>query len=73
MRLPLAALALAFTDAVILLPVLAPVALVAFAPSIAARALPRIRAGVDRYGVRVGAVVFVAVGVYLLVEGISRV
>ena len=28
---------------------------------------------VDRYGVRVGAVVFVAVGVYLLVEGISRV
>ena len=67
------ALALAFTDAVILLPVLAPLALVVLAPSLAERVLPRIRAGVDRYGVAVGAVVFVAIGAYLLVDGISRV
>jgi len=66
------ALALAFTDAVILLPVLAPLALVVLAPPLAERVLPRIRAGVDRYGVAVGAVVFVAIGAYLLVDGISR-
>lgn len=67
------ALALAFTDAFILIPVIAPIALLALAPSLGGRVLPRIRAGVDRYGVKVGVVVFVAIGVYLLVEGISRV
>ena len=66
------ALALAFTDLVILIPVLAPIALVALAPSRAERVLPKIREGVDRYGVRVGVVVFAAIGVYLLVEGIAR-
>jgi hypothetical protein len=67
------ALALAFTDAFILIPIIAPIALLALAPSLGERVLPRIRAGVDRYGVKVGVVVFVAIGVYLLVEGISRV
>jgi hypothetical protein len=67
------ALALAFTDAVILIPVVAPIALAAFAPGLAESVLPRVRAGVDRYGVRVGAVVFVGIGIYLLVEGVSRV
>jgi hypothetical protein len=67
------ALALAFTDGFILVPVIAPIALVAVAPSLGERVLPKIRAGVDRYGVKVGVVVFVAIGVYLLVEGIRRV
>lgn len=66
------ALALAFTDVVILLPVLAPIVLVALAPSRAERILPRIREGVDRYGVKVGVVVFAAIGAYLLADGISR-
>lgn len=66
------ALALAFTDAVILIPVLAPIALVALSPARAERVLPRIRAGVDRYGVKAGVVVFAAIGVYLLAEGITR-
>jgi hypothetical protein len=65
-------LALAFTDVVILIPVLAPIALVALAPTRAERVLPKIREGVDRYGVRVGVVVFAAIGVYLLVDGITR-
>ena len=66
------ALALAFTDLIILLPVLAPIALVALAPSRAERILPRIRAAVDRYGVKVGVVVFAAIGVYLIADGLSR-
>jgi hypothetical protein len=65
-------LTLAIVDAVILLPVIAPIALVALAPSAAERVLPKIRAGVDRYGVRVGALVFAAIAVYLLIEGFSH-
>ncbi|MGZ5359800.1 MAG: GAP family protein [Solirubrobacterales bacterium] len=67
------ALALAFADTVILIPVLAPIALAVLAPGLAGSVLPRVRAGVDRYGVRVGAAVFVAIGIYLIAEGIQRV
>ena len=56
----------------ILLPVILPIALVALAPRTADRILPKIRAGVDRYGVKVGIVVFTAIAIYLLIEGISH-
>ncbi|CAN5563234.1 hypothetical protein BH20ACT15_BH20ACT15_04480 [soil metagenome] len=56
----------------ILLPVIAPIALVAIAPSAADRVLPKIRTGVNRYGVRVGVAVFTAIAIYLLIEGISH-
>jgi hypothetical protein len=65
-------LALALSDLVILLPVLAPIAVCAAAPRAADRALPPIRRAVDGYGVRVGVVVFTAIGVYLLVKGLIR-
>ena len=65
-------LTLAIVDAAILLPVLAPIALVALAPSAAERVLPKIRAGVDRYGVRVGVLVFTAIAIYLLIQGFSH-
>ncbi len=65
-------LALAIVDAVILLPVLAPIAFVALAPGPAERILPKIRAGVDRYGFKVGVVVFTGIAVYLLIQGISH-
>ncbi len=65
-------LTLAIVDAVILVPVVAPIALVALAPSAADRVLPKIRAGVDRYGVKVGAAVYIAIAIHLLVEGISH-
>ena len=65
-------LTLGIVDAVILIPILAPIALVAIAPNAADRVLPKIRAGVDRYGVKVGAAVFIAIAIYLLVEGISH-
>lgn len=57
------AFTLAVVDAVILLPVIAPIALVAIAPSAADRVLPKIRAGVDRYGVRVGVAVFTMIAI----------
>ena len=41
-------------------------------PPTADRILPKIRAGVDRYGVKVGIVVFTAIAIYLLIEGISH-
>ena len=50
-------LTLALADAVILLPIVAPI-LLCLAPRTADRVLPMIRRGVDRYGVRVGVVVF---------------
>jgi len=65
-------LTLAIVDAVILLPVLLPIAIVALAPRTADRILPKIRTGVDRYGVKVGIVVFTAIAIYLLIEGISH-
>jgi hypothetical protein len=65
-------LALALSDLVILLPVVAPVAIVAAAPRTSGRILPPIRRAVDRYGFRVGIVVFTAIGVYLLVKGLIR-
>ena len=65
-------LTLAIVDAVILLPVVAPIALVALAPGTAGRVLPKIRDGVDRYGVRVGIVVFTGIAIYLLIEGIGH-
>jgi hypothetical protein len=65
-------LALALSDLVILLPVLAPIAAVASAPEAAGRILPPIRRAVDRYGVRVGIVVFTAIGLYLLIKGLIR-
>jgi hypothetical protein len=65
-------LALALSDLVILLPVVAPIAIVAAAPHAAHRVLPRIRRAVDRYGFRVGVVVFTAIGLYLLVKGLIR-
>jgi Sap, sulfolipid-1-addressing protein len=65
-------LALALSDLVILLPVVAPIAIVAAAPRASERVLPPIRRAVDRYGVRVGVVVFSAIGLYLLVKGFVR-
>jgi tellurite resistance protein TehA-like permease len=65
-------LALALSDLVILLPVVAPIAVVAAAPRAAEHVLPRIRGAVDRYGFRVGVVVFSAIGLYLLVKGLIR-
>ncbi len=65
-------LTLAIVDAVILLPVIAPIAFVALAPDAADRILPKIRAGVDRYGVKVGVAVFTGIAIYLLIQGISH-
>ncbi len=65
-------LTLAIVDTVILIPVVLPIAFVALAPHTADRILPKIRAGVDRYGVKVGIVVFTAIAIYLLIEGISH-
>lgn len=65
-------LTLAVTDLVILLPVFVPIVLCIAAPRTAERVLPAIRRAVDRYGVRVGIVVFTAIGIYLLIEGISH-
>jgi hypothetical protein len=65
-------LTLAVVDAVIMLPVVAPIAFCALAPATADRVLPRIRAGVDRYGFKVGVAVFAAIGVYLLIEGFGH-
>lgn len=65
-------LTLAVTDAIVMLPIVAPILLVLAAPTTADRVLPAIRRAVDGYGVRVGVVVFTAIAVYLLVEGISH-
>jgi hypothetical protein len=65
--------ALAAVDAIVLLPVVAPIALVALAPGLGDRVLPAIKRGVDRYGVRVGAFVFAAIGVWLIATGIERI
>jgi Sap-like sulfolipid-1-addressing protein len=65
-------LALALSDLVILLPVVVPIALCAAAPRATERILPPIRRAVDRYGFRVGVVVFTAIGLYLLIKGLIR-
>jgi hypothetical protein len=65
-------LTLAICDAAILLPIALPIAICLLAPAASDRVLPAIRRGVDRYGVRVGVVVFAAIGVYLIAEGISH-
>ena len=65
-------LTLALTDAIIMLPIVAPILLCMAAPRTADRVLPVIRRGVDRYGVRVGVVVFTGIAIYLLIEGISH-
>jgi hypothetical protein len=65
-------LTLAITDAIILLPIVAPIVLCLVAPRTADRVLPVIRRGVDRYGVKVGVVVFTGIAIYLLIEGVSH-
>lgn len=65
-------LTIGIVDAIILIPILAPIALVAIAPDAAGRILPKIRTGVDRYGVKVGAILFMAIAIYLIAEGISH-
>jgi hypothetical protein len=65
-------LTLATVDAVILLPILLPIAIVALAPRTADRILPKIRTAVDRYGIKVGIVIFTAIAIYLLIEGVSH-
>jgi hypothetical protein len=65
-------IALGITHALIMLPIVAPIALVLVAPRTADRVLPKIREGVDRYGVKVGIVVFTGIAIYLLIQGFSR-
>ena len=65
-------LTLAIVDAVILLPVIAPIVLCLVAPGVSDRVLPAIRRGVDRYGVRVGGAVFALIGLYLIGIGASH-
>ena len=63
---------LAVVDALILLPVIAPIVLCQLAPDVSDRVLPAIRQGVDRYGVRVGAALFALIGLYLIGIGASH-
>jgi Sap-like sulfolipid-1-addressing protein len=66
-------IALVTTWIVVILPIAGPVLIYLLAPRGAQRALAAIRRWLDRYGYLVAVAVFGAIGVYLLVRGISRV
>ncbi|MDX6583825.1 MAG: Sap, sulfolipid-addressing protein [Solirubrobacterales bacterium] len=66
-------IALVITWVVVILPIAAPVLVYVWAPRSSQRALAAIRGWLDRYGYLVAIAVFGAIGIYLLVRGISRV
>jgi hypothetical protein len=66
-------LALAISDLVILLPIAAPIAIRLLAPRSSQRILSALRTRLDRYGSVIAIAVFAAIGIFLLVRGITRV
>lgn len=66
------AIALAVSDLVILAPIAAPILIRALAPNQAARVLAAIRRFLDRYGAAIAALVFAALGAFLVIRGIGR-
>jgi cadmium resistance protein CadD (predicted permease) len=65
-------IALAISDLVILAPIGAPILIKILAPRQADRALGAIRRFLDRYGSQIAAIVFAALGVFLVLRGIHR-
>jgi cadmium resistance protein CadD (predicted permease) len=64
--------ALVISDLVILLPIAAPILIRVFAPAQADRALGAIRRFLDRHGPTIAAIVFAALGAFLVMRGITR-
>lgn len=65
-------LALALTDIVVILPIALPILVSLLAPRSSERILASMRRGLDHYGYLIAIGVFVAIGTYLLVRGITR-
>jgi hypothetical protein len=65
-------LALALTYVVVILPIALPILIYLLAPRSSQRILAAMRRGLDRYGYVIAIGVFLAIGTYLLVRGITR-
>jgi hypothetical protein len=65
-------LALAISDLVIIAPIAAPILARLLAPRGSERILSALRRGLDRYGSTIAVAVFCAIGIFLLVRGITR-
>ena len=66
------ALALVLTYVVVILPIALPIVIYLLAPKSSQRILAAMRRGLDRYGYLLAIAVFLAIGTYLLVRGISH-
>jgi hypothetical protein len=66
-------LALAISDLVILMPIAAPIVIRLLAPRSSQRILSALRSRLDRYGSVIAIAVFGAIGIFLLIRGITRV
>jgi hypothetical protein len=66
------ALALTLTYAVVILPIALPIVIYLLAPKSSERILAAMRGGLERYGYLLAIAVFLAIGTYLLVRGISH-
>lgn len=65
-------LALGISDLVIIAPIAAPIVICLLAPRSSGRILSKLRRGLDRHGTVISIAVFGAIGIFLLVRGVTR-